>query len=73
MNDNVRFIAGRQINYPDLAQNIWAFVYTYKVQKNEAGISGLLALDVAYRQASKTYEKYSEQYRQEFAKRLEVA
>lgn len=72
-NEEIKFISGRQINYPDLAWNIHAFVYTYQLQNNDAAIQGLLALDVAYRQVSKTYENFSDKYKAHFAKKQKAA
>ena len=59
MNYNPELRFSRQVNYPDLAWNIHALVYAYKLNDNYEAIEGLLALDVAYRNESNTYEKFS--------------
>ena len=67
-NPELRF--SRQVNYPDLAWNIHALVYAYKLNDNYEAIEGLLALDVAYRNESNTYEKFSKRFTDHFTQKL---
>ena len=71
MNFNPELRFSRQVNYPDLAWNIQAFIYSYKEQGNQKAIDGLFALDVAYRNQSKTYVDFSDKYKNYFNQRIE--
>ena len=62
MNYNPELRFSRQVNYPDLAWNIHALVYAYKLNDNYEAIEGLLALDVAYRNESKA--QYCKSFRE---------